>query len=339
MAQVKPGDMITADNAAKVKDLISPGVYYKVKAGMTMNIVPSERVEWPPPYREATEKYSEQVRLSPDGRTIQNYVSGQPFPFLDVNDPNVATKIIWNNVFRPITTDDYDLRYFSCDNEYEGHNRPLRVIDRIDVGHYAGYNEIGRTEVDPIADRSGLQNHPSLLAVRAVPDNVAGKYARHRVCFGWRSGPASGDSSWTETPRVATRKPAPGPRSIGPSRTFALRTMERWGEATAPTTSPRSSPNCWRTRCGTRCRAHEEARAVAPWPIRLGLLHAGPFVVCAVADPSPQAPAPRQPDHLDESGRGLMVVDSLSDQWAFCTAPAALGKVVWAAFAATAEPG
>ncbi len=78
---------------------------------------------------------------------------------------------------------------------------------------------------------------------------------------------------------------------------------------------------------------------MAPWPIRLGLLHAGPFVVCAVADPSPQAPAPRQPDQLDESGRGLMVVDSLSDQWAFCTAPAALGKVVWAAFAATAEPG
>ena len=150
IAQVKPGDMITANNAQKVKDLISPGVYYKVRAGMTMKIVPSERVEWPPPYREATEKYSEQVRLTPDGRTVQNYVAGQPFPFLDVNDPNVATKIIWNNVFRPITTDDYDLRYFSCDNEYEGHHRPLRVLDRIDVGHYAGYNEIGRTEVEPM---------------------------------------------------------------------------------------------------------------------------------------------------------------------------------------------
>ncbi len=150
LAQVKPGDLISANQAYKVKDLVSPGVYYKVVRGMTMKIAPSERVDWPPPYRDATEKYADQVRLSPDGRTVENYVAGQPFPFLDVNDPNVATKIIWNNVFRPIQTDDYDLRYFSCDNEYEGLNRSRRVIDEIDVGHYAGYNEVGRTEVDPL---------------------------------------------------------------------------------------------------------------------------------------------------------------------------------------------
>ena len=82
---------------------------------------------------------------------------------------------------------------------------------------------------------------------------------------------ARADSSWTATPRVATRKPAPGPRSIGPSRTFTLRTMERWGDATAPTTSPRSSPNCWRTRCGTRCRRRTRTRG--PW--RRGLSGSG----------------------------------------------------------------
>jgi hypothetical protein len=150
LAQVKPGDVITPDNAYKVKDLVSPGVFYKVQQGMEMKIVPSDRVDWPPPYKDATEKYSEQVRLSPDGRTVENYVAGQPFPFLDPNDPKVATKIIWNNVFRPLQTDDYDLRYFSCENVRSGRNVPYRVIDEIDVGHYAGYNEIGRTEVDPM---------------------------------------------------------------------------------------------------------------------------------------------------------------------------------------------
>ncbi len=148
-ARVKPGDYITPDNAYKVKDSVAPGVYYKVTNGMTMKIVPASRVDWPPPYRDATEKYSEQVRLSPDGRTVVNYVAGQPFPFLDPNDPNVATKIIWNNVFRPITTDDYDLRYFECENMRAGRNHPYNVLDEIDVGHYAGYNEVGRTEVDP----------------------------------------------------------------------------------------------------------------------------------------------------------------------------------------------
>ena len=49
-AQVKPGDVITPENAAKVKSLVSPGVYYMVQHGMQMNIVPTERVDWPPPY-------------------------------------------------------------------------------------------------------------------------------------------------------------------------------------------------------------------------------------------------------------------------------------------------
>src|SRR6202795_2352658 len=65
-AQVKPGDFITPENAAKVKDLVGPGVYYKVEHGITMKIVPTERVDWPPPYKDATEKYSSQVRLSQD---------------------------------------------------------------------------------------------------------------------------------------------------------------------------------------------------------------------------------------------------------------------------------
>ena len=43
---------------------------------MTMKIVPSEHMEWPPPYRDATEKYSQQVRLSPDGRTMVNFRGG-----------------------------------------------------------------------------------------------------------------------------------------------------------------------------------------------------------------------------------------------------------------------
>ena len=57
-AQVRPGDIITADKAYKARELVSPGVYLRITHGMSMQIVPSERIEWPPPYREATEKYS-----------------------------------------------------------------------------------------------------------------------------------------------------------------------------------------------------------------------------------------------------------------------------------------
>ncbi len=63
-ASVKPGDVITADNAAQVADLVSPGNLILVRQGMRMQIVPAGRLEWPPPYKSATEKYAPQVRLN-----------------------------------------------------------------------------------------------------------------------------------------------------------------------------------------------------------------------------------------------------------------------------------
>src|SRR5229473_5854203 len=109
-ASVKPGDLITPENAATVADLVSPGNFVLVKQGMQMRIVPTQRLEWPPPYKSATEKYSAQVALGSDG-TLKNFVAGQPFPLLDANDPQVASKVMWNFSFRPLYTDDVDLRY------------------------------------------------------------------------------------------------------------------------------------------------------------------------------------------------------------------------------------
>jgi hypothetical protein len=149
-AQVKPGDFITPENASMVKNLVAPGVFYKVQHGMTMKIAPTERVDWPPPYKDATEKYSAQVRLTSDHKSLVGYVAGQPFPLIDPNDPDVAVKIVWNNVFRPITTDDYDLRFYDCDSAYEKRGPQDHQIEYFQIGHYAGYDLVGRTEVEPV---------------------------------------------------------------------------------------------------------------------------------------------------------------------------------------------
>jgi hypothetical protein len=156
-------------------------------------------------------------------------------------------------------------------------------------------------------------------------------------CRDWPPG-LGNRGDWTTAPRVATRKPAPAAASIPPSRAFALRIMHRWGEAdraddVAAVVSELLA-NALR-------HALPQAGDVRPWPIRLGLLHAGAYVVCAVADPGAGIPVLREPDQLEESGRGLVVVASLSDQWGYCPAPERQmcggdqGKVVWAAFAAT----
>jgi hypothetical protein len=63
------------------------------------------RVEWPRLYREATEKYSGQVKLSADGHEIYNYVAGLPFPNIDLNDELAGIKIMWNQEQKPAYTD------------------------------------------------------------------------------------------------------------------------------------------------------------------------------------------------------------------------------------------
>ena len=196
-AQVKPGDMVTQESAVKVRDLVSPGVYYKVERGMSMKIIPTQRADWPPPYKDATEKYSAQVRLSDDHRSLIGYVAGQPFPLVDANDPFVANKIIWNNVFRPITSDDYDLRFYDCDTEYQSKGKQNKQIEYFQIGHYAGYDLVGRTEVEPlpIDPDFKVSGRLWLFALYPVlaPQEIRGVgFIRFRY-----ADPRRGDDSWS----------------------------------------------------------------------------------------------------------------------------------------------
>jgi Histidine kinase-like ATPase domain len=147
-------------------------------------------------------------------------------------------------------------------------------------------------------------------------------------------GPGALALGWTCFPRVAMRTPGLGPGSISAARRFASLTLRRWGVAdrepdiavvVSELLSNAVRHGLQTLESGGRSR-----------PIRLGLLHAGPSVMCAVADPSDQPPVPREPCWLDESGRGLHVIASLSDLWGCCSAPGEPGKVVWACFSTSA---
>jgi hypothetical protein len=147
-AEVQPGDVITPKNADKVADLVSPGNLILVKQGMQMKIVASERLEWPPPYKAATEKYASQVQLRADGE-LENYIAGQPFPLLDPNDPQIATKVMWNFSFSPLYTDDVDIRDVEIAS-YSPGTRPADPVAHFTLGHVALYNNMGRVEVAPM---------------------------------------------------------------------------------------------------------------------------------------------------------------------------------------------
>jgi len=140
----------------------------------------------------------------------------------------------------------------------------------------------------------------------------------------------AGEPGWPCYPRIAMRTPGTEPGAISAARKFTTLMLERWGAADRG-----SDVAVVVSELLSNAVRHGLAPAGGPPPagIRLGLLHSGPTILCAVTDPSDAPPVPREPDWLDEGGRGLHVIASLSDGWGACLdVPGQAGKVVWAAF-------
>ncbi|TMA82037.1 MAG: DUF1329 domain-containing protein, partial [Deltaproteobacteria bacterium] len=110
----QPGEVIGPESAERVKGLVGDGILWCVKRGMTLEIVPYKEIPMPPHYQEATEKFSAQVKLLPD-QTLEGYVSGRPFPHVDMNDPMVADKLMYNFERGHYFTDDLGLNLFDAD--------------------------------------------------------------------------------------------------------------------------------------------------------------------------------------------------------------------------------
>jgi anti-sigma regulatory factor (Ser/Thr protein kinase) len=70
--------------------------------------------------------------------------------------------------------------------------------------------------------------------------------------------------------------------------------------------------------------------SAAPGPVDLTLWSRESYLICVVADPSPEPPVLRPPDGGAEAGRGLQVVQALTSSWGW-TLRRGPHKVVWAA--------
>ena len=147
--------------------------------------------------------------------------------------------------------------------------------------------------------------------------------------------PASpGPPRWECFPPVVACRQGVDARSVRTARDFTVATCGQWGMAER---SEDIGIVVSELLTNALCHALPGSGQDRPgWPVQLGLLQPGSCVLCAVADPSPSAPAPGTPDYFAETGRGLQIVGALSDEWGCitCTAPKSKGKVVWAMFLA-----
>jgi len=151
----------------------------------------------------------------------------------------------------------------------------------------------------------------------------------------WPPPPEPGPLGGMSRPKVATCTPGTDPGSVHAARDFTIATLQRWGA-----TDRREDIAIAVSELLTNALHHALPGPGAPRPrrpLRLGLLQQGPFVLCAVADPSQQPPVPKEPSYLAETGRGLHLISALADTWGYTT-PSDTGKVVWAMFSAKPAP-
>jgi hypothetical protein len=148
--QVVPvGTVIDKTNIEKYKEYFSPGMQWIIEHDVSVRVGPYKKIEHPPPFNSATEKYSSQVKLAEDGSHLLNHVAGMPFTSIDPNDPWAATKHMFN-FNAAIAVDDLDLRNFDCDTGTVGSNgEPLKVERHFLLEHIRRLYFRERLVVDP----------------------------------------------------------------------------------------------------------------------------------------------------------------------------------------------
>jgi hypothetical protein len=144
-----PGDVIDATKASSVADKVSPGILWCIQNGMNLTVGAYKQIVPPKGYVAATEQYAKQAHLSENGVRLEGYVAGLPFPAVDLNDPNVATKIMWNYYYRPYFTDDYAWRNFSADTGSLNPGFGMTIERTYAVRHFGRLFYNGRLYVDP----------------------------------------------------------------------------------------------------------------------------------------------------------------------------------------------
>ena len=94
------GMTINKNNAQVAAAVLPPEILKDVQAGdLKITVQATTDVPVREEYISATAAHAAQVTIGPDG-TLQNYLSGLPFPLLDPADPQAGLKLGWNLRYR-----------------------------------------------------------------------------------------------------------------------------------------------------------------------------------------------------------------------------------------------
>ena len=134
-------------------------------------------------------------------------------------------------------------------------------------------------------------------------------------------------ADWWDSPAAVGCPLSRGPQSARAARRLTRNTLRGWG-LTSLAEDAETIVGEFVANAVTHAGETGADRKLADG-LGLRLLRRTGEVICAVLDPSDAAPVLKSPEGVEEAGRGLQMVDALSDVWGWSPV-AGRGKAVWA---------
>lgn len=168
--------------------------------------------------------------------------------------------------------------------------------------------------------RAGTTINPASCESTILPARLNSGSERPRV--------VSMPAAWWDSPPAACSPLDRGLQSVHTARRLTRKTLRDWGLMSLADDA-QAIVSELAANAVTHAAQHAADRQPARQDLSLRLLRRAGQVICAVLDPNDAPPVLKAPSDVDEAGRGLQVVDALSDEWGWSPI-ADRGKAVWA---------
>lgn len=136
-------------------------------------------------------------------------------------------------------------------------------------------------------------------------------------------------ADWWDSPSVVACPLGRGPQAARAARRVTRSTLRDWGLASLAEDAETIISEFVANAVTHASELTAEHPGFARDAVGLRLMRRSGEVMCAVLDPSDEAPVLKDPAGIDEGGRGLRMVDALSDIWGWSPV-VGRGKAVWA---------
>jgi Histidine kinase-like ATPase domain len=136
-------------------------------------------------------------------------------------------------------------------------------------------------------------------------------------------------ADWWDSPSAVVCPLSRGPQSARAARRLTRNTLRDWGLSALADDAEMIVGEFVANAVTHAAVMADRDRKASAENLGLRLLRRTGEVTCAVLDPSDAAPVLKKPGSVEEAGRGLQMVDALSDVWGWSPL-AGRGKAVWA---------